>query len=304
MTQVQAEDGSTIVTDLPAEKVADLQQPAPEPAAEPAKPAEAETPPAKEPKTEEPADPAKEPAKEPEPQPTTPVERPQKKLTPFQTLLDKKHEAETQRDQALADKAELEAKLQQLSEQKPGAATDGDIAALAEELGADPAVLEKIVAVARKGMKPELPKEVTDLIAKQQQQEQVEADHQTFKADVGRLQTTLKDELLKDPAVQEKLQALAYSTEKAPDGEPYYQKPLYELYMTYVKPEAEPGKPSIEPARTGPNAGGDVMDFQQIHNDDAQLDEFAKTATAKQWAAYTKWRDEKQGDVPITKART
>jgi hypothetical protein len=294
MTEIIGEDGKTIVTDLPAEAVADLT------------PAPAEA------KVEEPTTPAVEPnpaaAVTPEPAkapevpaevPTTPVDRQPKKATPFQTLLEKKHEAEERAQAAEAKAQALEAQIQQLSTQAPGAATDDDIATLATELNADPAILQRIVDVARKGMKPELPKEVTDLIAKQQEQQQAQAESAAFTADVSRLQVTLKDDLLKDPAVQQKLQELAYSTEKAPDGEPYFKKPLFELYMTFVKPEVEPGKATLETAIGGSKAGGDVMDFREINGDETKLDEFAKTSTSEQWNAYVTWRDANSSDVPI-----
>ena len=70
-----------------------------------------------------------------------------------------------------------------------------------------------------------------------------------------------------------------------------------------MKPEVEPGKVTVDENRGGSRGGKEVMDFQEIHNDDAKLDEFAKTANSEQWAAYTKWRDGKTGDVPITNAR-
>jgi hypothetical protein len=301
MTEVKAEDGSTIVTDLPAEAIEDLGLTTP--AKEPEAPKAPET---VQPKTEEPAEPVKEPAKEPE-QPSEPAkERPGKKASPFQTLLEKKHEAETQRDQALAEKAELEAKLQSFSRQPDNAATDDDIKAFAEEIGADPAVLERLVALARKGFEPQLPKEVSDLIAKQKEAEATAQEEQAFKADYSRLSATFTadKEILENSKVQERLKELAYSTEKAPDGEPYFQKPLFELYQKFVRPEFEPGKVTVDENRGGSRSGQEVLDFEAIHNDEAALEKFANEATPEQWAGYTKWRDAKQGDVPITRARS
>src|SRR5687767_9330574 len=130
MTVVQAEDGSQIVTDLPAEKVADINPPAPEPA----KPAEAQTPPVEAPKTEEPkADPQPEKPAVPEgQQPTTPVDRQSKKATPFQTLLEKKHEAEQRAEAAEAKAKELETKIQEAAGNKPSE-TPADVKSLAEK---------------------------------------------------------------------------------------------------------------------------------------------------------------------------
>jgi hypothetical protein len=147
---------------------------------------------------------------------------------------------------------------------------------------------------------PQLPKEVQDLVEKQKAQAEQQAEEQAFKGDLGRLQSTLKDELLKDAKVQEKLQALAYSDEKAPDGEEYYKKPLYELYMNYVKPEIEPGKPSAESGRGGSKAGGKILDFAQIASDPAALAEFSKTATSAEFDKFHKWQLEHQKE-PLLK---
>lgn len=300
MTVVQAEDGSQIVTDLPAEQVADINPPA----AEEAKVEEPKTP-VEAPKTEEPkADPIPETPKEPEePAPTT-VDRQPKKATPFQNLLEKKHEAEQQRDEALAKAAELEAKIQEAAGHKT-AETPADIKALADKYDLKEDFVAEMIGLARAGIKPELPKEVQTLIAKQQEQEQQQAEEAAFKADYGRLSATLEADksILKSPEVQERLKELAYSTEKAPDGEPYFKKPLFELYMKFVRPEHEPGKATVEENRGGNKGGKEVLDFAEIHNDDAKLDDFAKNSTREQWQAYEKWRDAKGSDVPIIRLR-
>jgi len=271
--------------DAPAEpaKVEEPVSPETKPAAEPT--------PAVEPKPEEPP---KEPkAEEPKTQEPAKPERPQKKATPFQTLLEKKHEAEVQRDEALA-------KLKELSEQPKGAATTADIKAFAEKYGLEESFAADLIATTRAGIKPELPKEVQDLIARQQAQEQAQAEQAAFTADYSRLEGTLKDELLKQPDVREKVLALAYSTEKAPDGEPYFKKPLFELYMNFVKPEVEPGKPSAESARGG-NRGTKVMDFQEIFDrDDPKEIDAMDSAT---FTKYNTWVNEKKGSKnPIRRA--
>jgi len=303
MTEVVIGDDK-IVTDLPAEAVADLQAPK-EPEAEPAKPAEAETPPVA-PKTEEPkTEPEKVKVEEPKEQPDTKVERQPKKATPFQTLLEKKHEAEQRAEKA--EKA-LQQHLQKAGEQSTPVTTS-DVAEILEKYGVDDAnkaLFNDLVVAIRAGIKPELPKEVQDLIAKQQQTEQEKAEQQAFIADYSRLQSALGDELLKKPEVREKLMELAYSDKPAPDGEPYFKKPLFELYHKFVKPEVEPGKPSAEPSQGGSKAGTDVVDFEEIHNDETKLMEFLdkEPLGSPQYQAYIKWRDERTPDVPIRHART
>lgn len=299
MTEVKMDSGETIVTDLPAEAVADLQA-APEPTTDPAKPAETQTPPVEAPKTEEPAPaPAVEPAKEPEGSPPPVTERP-KKATPFQTLLDKKHEAEQRAEQAEAKAKELETKIQELS-QRPATAAPAKVKALAEKYGLPEEFVTEMVEAARDGVKPELPKEVTDMIAENQAAKQQEAEQTAFNKRVDGLAASLKDDLLKKPEVREKLQKLAYSTDKAPDGEPYYQKELAELYFGFVKPEVEPGKPSAESSRGGSKASDKVMDFQAIFDRDDPTE--VEAMDQKTFQAYSKWMTEKQGDVRITRKR-
>ena len=291
MTEVNMGD-EVITTDLPPEAVADLQQPAgqpEEPAKEPEKATEQPVEATKEP--EKPAEAADDKTEQPTDRFTS------KKPTPIQNLLEKKHEAEERAAQAEAKAQELEAKLAQLSQAPASPQTTDKIQALAEKHGIDAEILADIVATARDGLSPELPQEVKDLIEKSKADELQKAEITAFNKRVDSLATTLKDDLLKDPQVREKLQALAYSTEKAPDGEPYYQKEIAELYFAFVKPEVEPGRVTAETPRG--NSGSDILDFEEIHNDEARLEEFARTASSEQFQAYTKWRDSKQGDVPI-----
>jgi hypothetical protein len=289
MTQVTLDDGSKVETNLPPESVADLQQkPDVQPEAKPdAKPEVKPEP------TEKPAEPkAAEPAKEPEPAPS-------RKAKPIANLLSKNHELETQLETERKAKADLEAKLAAISEKPATPQADSDIKALAEKHGLDETVLADIVAAARNGFKaPELPKEVQDLIAKQQEQTRLDAELKGFNDDLGRLQKTFKDDAqLSDPKVREKLLELAYSTDKAPDGEPYFQKPLHELYFSFIKPEVEPGKPSAEPSKGGSNAGTKILDFQDIlDRDDPKDIETMDDATFKKYGA---WLKEKQGLPPI-----
>lgn len=296
MTEVKMGD-EVIVTDLPAEAVADLQQPAeapevkePEKAPEqPEKPAEA--------KAEEPAKPAEAPKAEGEqPEPKGKFTKPK----PIASLLEKKHELETalsERDQQIAD---LNQKLQELSKQPNNASTDDDIKALAEETGVDENVLAKIVTVARKGIQPHVPPEVQQLLAERQREKEIAAEEAAFTKRVDGLSTSLKDDLLKKPEVREKLKELAYSTDKAPDGEPYFQKEIAELYFAYVKPEFEPGVATAEPSKGGSQqAKGEVVDFEELLKDDSKMEDFALNAPRDEWAKFVKWRDTKQGDTPI-----
>jgi len=296
MTEVVSEDGSKMETNLPAEAVADLQAKPAEPAAEPAKPVEAQKPPVEAPKTEEPK--VEKPA-----EPEAPQQR-GKKASPIQNLLNQRHDLETQLETERAAKVELEAKIAELSKRPVTQATDNKLKALAEKYQLPEEFVQEMVDAARDGMKPELPKEVADLVAKQQEAAVIEAEQQGFDNDYTRLQGTLKDETLKNPEVKDKLMELAYSTEKAPDGEPYFQKPLYELYMNFVKPEVEPGTVSAERSRGGSKAGGKVTDFAAIKADPAAMEEFARTSTPEQFDAFQKWDRETSGDTPLRKPQT
>lgn len=298
MTEVNM-GGEVIKTDLPAEAVADLQQPA-EPA-EPVKVEEAPEQPVKPAEAKAEETPAPEPAKEPEPQ-GDPEGRFTKKPKPIASLLEKKHELETALEAERREKAELEQKLAQLSNQPSSPQSDDDVKALAEEYGIDEALLGKIINTARKGVNPELPKEVQDLLTERQAEKQQAEELKAFDTRLSSLAKTLPNESFSDPKVREKLLELAYSTEKAPDGEHYFKKELSELYFAYIKPEIEPGKPSAEPSQGGTQATK-VLDFEEIHNDEAKLEEFARTADSEKWNAYVKWRDAKQGDTPIIRRK-
>jgi len=280
MTQVNMGD-EVIETDLPAEAVADLQQPEADPTPAPQEPE-------KQP----------EPTVEPAPAVADPVPERPKKAGPIADLLEKKHELEKQLETERQAKADLEARLASLSTQAPSAQVDDKISALAEKHGIDPEILADIVATARDGLNPGLPPEVQELIAGLKAEKQQKEELAIFNKRVDSLASTLKDDLLKDQSVREKLQALAYSTEKAPDGEPYYQKELAEIYFGFVKPEVEPGKVSAEAPRGG-KSGQELLDFEDILGDESKMDEFARTAPKEQWQAFTKWRDEKQGDSKI-----
>lgn len=288
MTEIKTESGEVLQTNLPAEKVADLQAqpeqptPAPKPEAQPASQTNDEQPPQA--KTEP------EPVQKEQEQPKPPK---REKPKPIAKLLEDRHALRTEIEQ-------LKATIEELSSKPTTVATGDDVKALAEELGADPAILQRIVDLARKGTSPELPKEVQDLIAQNKARAEAEAEEQAFKADLTRLEAALKDDQLKQPEVQKKLQELAYSDEKAPDGEPYYKKPLYELYMNYVKPEVEPGKPSAEPARGGSKASGKVLDFAEIASNPELEAEFARTATSEQFKKYHDWQLEHQKE-PLRK---
>lgn len=289
MTQVTMEDGSKVETTLPPEAVADLQQPveapkeatpnAPEPSVKPAEP------------TAE--DPKPEPAPSPEPAPTR-----TRKASPIANLLAKKNDLETELAVEKAARAELEAKLAAAAQQPASPTTTSDIKALAEKHGLDESILADIVAAARAGFPaPQLPKEVADLLHEREQAKQAEAETAAFNTRVDSLARTLADDQLKDPAVRDKLLKLAYSTDKAPDGEPYYQKELAELYFGFIKPEIEPGKPSAEPSRGGTKGGTQVLDFQDILDRDDPKD--IDNMDGPTFTKYSSWLKAKQGLPPI-----
>lgn len=262
-----------IETDLPAEAVADLQQPVAQPQ-EPAKEPEKATEPTVETpqESEKPVEVKTEELKAPE------VTR--QKPTPIQNLLAKKHEAEEREAQALARVKELEARLAESP--SPAVASSDDVKLIAEEYGIDETLVTKLVNAAR--AKVELPQEVQQLLQEREQEKQTKAEMQAFDARVSKLTQVFKDE----PIAQhkDKLLQLAYSTDKAPDGEPYYQKELSELYFAFVKPEIEPAKPSAESSKGGTQTT-QIMDFQEVFERDNPQDiEAMDSATFK---SYQNW---------------
>ncbi len=289
MTQVQM-GNEVIETDLPAEAVADLQQPA-----EPAEPAKVEEAPEQTANPEPVAEAPKVVEETPQPEPDV-----SRKPKPIASLLEKKHEAEERAAAAEARNVELEAQIAQLSQQPATPQNIEDVKQLAETYGLDEQLLANIVAVARKGVNPELPPEVQSLIAERQQERQQQEEIKAFNTRVDSLAKALPNEQFSDPKVRERLLELAYSTENAPDGEPYFKKELSELYFAYIKPEVEPGTVTAEGSMGG-SKPTEILDFEDILNDESKMEEFAKTAPSDQWQAFTKWRDEKQPEKIIRK---
>jgi len=171
-----------------------------------------------------------------------------RKAGPIADLLTKKHEAETRAQAAEAKAAELEAKLTQISESPASPQADATVQALSEKYGLEPEVLTDIINAARAGVNVELPKEVQDIIAERNLAQAQEAETKAFDNRVERLAKLFPNEPIK--AQREKLMALAYSDQTAPDGERYIDKELSEIYFGYIKPEVEPGKASGEAGQT------------------------------------------------------
>jgi len=290
MTEVKGEDGATIKTDLPAEAVADLQPKAEE------KPADATPPKGQEAEPPKPADTPKEETPAAAPAETPKEETPKDdkgkfipKPKPIANLLAKKHELETslaEKDKMIAD---LQGQVQKFSQKPDNAATDDDIKAFAEEIGADASVIEKLVAFARKGLIPALPKEVQDLIAKQKESEAIEKEHQVFENRVSRLGKALPGEPIEQ--YKDKLMELAYSDQVAPDGERYADKELAELYFGFIKPEIEPGKVSGEQGRAPGGTRSSVIDFQAIFDKDDPKD--IQSMNDETFKKYSVWLEEK-----------
>jgi predicted RNase H-like nuclease (RuvC/YqgF family) len=236
-------------------------------------------------------------------QPETPVEpaKPEavveekplrQKAKPIASLLEKKHELETQLSERDARIAELEAQLQ-----KPSVHSDDDIKGLAEEYGLDETLVSRLVQTARNGINPELPPEVQSLIQEREMEKQQQAELAEFNTRVDSLAKTLPNESFTDPAVQQKLLNLAYSTELAPDGEPYYKKELSELYFAYIKPEIEPGKVSAETGQGGTQASG-VVDFEEIFNRDNPKD--IENMDSDTFNKYNAWvKEHKESKTPL-----
>ncbi len=263
---------------------------------------------------EQPAEPVKEEAKAPEPtekpaeataeEPKAEPEKEQprnpetgkftRKAGPIADLLEKKHSAEERAAQAEARAAELEARIATLSEQPRSTDSAPQIKQIAEAYGVDEELLQHIVNVTRDSVNPDLPSEVKELLAEREQQKAIEAETQVFETRVQKLSTVFKDEPILEH--KDKLMKLAYSTELAPDGEPYHEKELSELYFAFIKPEIEPGKSSAEPSRGGTQTTT-VLDFEEIaQRDDPRDIEAMDDETFKK---YNTWLAEKQGKAPI-----
>lgn len=298
MTQVNTPDGP-IETTLPPEAVADLQQPVEAPKEPEKAPEIAPEPPVKpaEPKAEETPEPPKDPERDPE------TGKFSRKPKPIANLLAKNHDLETQLEAKGKAIADLETKLTELTAKPASAEATDKIKALAEKYGLEPEVLSDIVAIARDGMNPspQLPAELTDMLHEHQVAKQEAQESAAFNKRVDSLSVTLKDEALKDPKVREKLQQLAYSADKAPDGEPYFQKELAELYIGFIKPEIEPGKPSAEPSRGGAGTGATIVDFQDVFDRDDPKE--IEDMSPERFRAFSKWLNEKQGDIPLTRRK-
>lgn len=241
VTIAPAEGGEAILPAAPAVPTTVENTPAP------AKPEEGAQP-ASQPAGDVAPEPEKTPVKQPEGQPSTEVKP--RKAGPIADLLQKKHDAETaletERAQWAKDKADMEAKLNQLSGQPAGPQTTEKIQALAEKHGLDATILNDIVEAARADGLPS--DEIRTLLAERNMQKAREAEETAFDNRLERLQKALPNEALK--ANRERLMELAYSDKVAPDGEKYADKELSEIYFGYIKPEVEPGKPSGEAGAT------------------------------------------------------
>lgn len=282
-----------VVTDLPPDALEDL-KPTETPKEEPQKEEEpkATTPnegdPAKaEAEKEEPK--KDEPRKEEKPEPKLPEGTSRSKPKPIAKLLEKAHTAEERATKAEARIAELEQQLSAASGKSATAAAP-DIKALAQKHNLDEAFLAELVAAARgEQQQVQLPKEVAEIIAAHNAQKEQAAELAAFDNRIGRLSATFKDEPIGQH--RDKLLELAYSTELAPDGEPFYQKELSELYFGFVKPEIEAGRKTAEPSKGGTQTTKAVLDFEDIHQRDNPADiEGMDDATFQK---YQKWLEEK-----------
>ena len=164
--------------------------------------------------------------------------------------------------------------------------------------------MSDIVALARDGFNPNptLPKEVADLIAENNLRKAQEAETAAFNKRFDSLASAMPTEPIKEH--KDKLMALAYSDKTDPvSGERYADMELAEIYFRAIKPEVEPGKASGEATQTaGTRAAAPVLDYEDILNDDAKMEEFAQNASSEEWTKFTTWRDKRQGDTPIRKA--
>lgn len=248
-------------------------------------------------KTDEPEK-ASEPEKTDEPvEQSEPPKVERSKPKPIASLLEKKHELETQLEAERQAKLELEAKIEELSKSKPSEVIE-DAKQLAEAYGLDEQIVSDLIKVARKGS--ELPPEIQNLIAERQAEKQQAEELKAFDTRLNSLSKTLPNEQFSDPKVREKLLELAYSTEKAPDGEPYFKKELSELYFAYIKPEIEPGKTSAESSQ-GTSDKTTVVDFEEIFNRDNPKD--IEDMDSKTFEAYNAWvREHKETRTPIKRS--
>lgn len=232
--------------------------------------------------------------------PVEPVTERPKKTGAIATLLEKKHEAEALNQELAAKNAELTAKLADAANQPTAATTDDAIKSLVEEYGFDEDVLNKLATAIRKGITPAIPDELNQLLQERQVEKQQQAELTAFNKRVDSLSKVLPNEALTDPKVREKLMDLAYSTEKAPDGEPYFQKELSELYFGFIKPEIEPGTPSAETSQGG-NKSGAIVDFEDIYTRDNPKD--ITDMDSETFTKYNTWvRENKEKLSPIKRS--
>lgn len=219
------------------------------------------------------------------------------KPRPIASLLEKKHELETQLEQERQARAQLEDRISQLSSQAPTVRTDDDIESLAAEYGLDETLLSRLVATARKGISPELPPEVRDLIAERETERQQQSEIAEFNNRLDSLARTLPSEQFTDPQVRQKLMELAYSTDQAPDGEPYFKKELSELYFAYIRPEIEPGRVSAESSQVSSKVT-EIVDFEAIYDKDDPSD--IERMDSETFAKFNAWvKEHRESRTPL-----
>lgn len=181
----------------------------------------------------------------------------------------------------------MQAQVARFSKQPDTASTDEDVKAFAEELGADPSVIERLVNLARKGLSPQVPKEVSDLLKEREMEKAVATEEKAFENRFARLAKALPE----IAAHKERIKELAYSDEKAPDGEPYAEKELSEIYLQFIKPEVEPGKVSGEQGRAPGGTRSGVIDFEAIQERDDPKD--IQSMDDETFKKYMTWLEEK-----------
>lgn len=251
------------------------------------------------------AEPKAEPAKVEEPKAEVTPEAKEEtkkpsKPKPIADLLAKKHEAEQALEETRAENVRLQAELANLSK-KPATTTPAQLKALAEKYTVDENFLADMLEVVKATTKPEspgLPKEVQDLITAHKADKEAQAELHAYEARLASIQSTFKDEPI--GAHKDKLMELAYSTEKAPDGIPYYQKELTELWFGYIKPTIEPGKKSAESTRGGTTQAAPVLDFSEIQNDPVAIEKMDEAT----WKKFQTWMQEHQKGSPMRRPHT
>jgi hypothetical protein len=242
------------------------------------------------PKEESP--PAKvEPVKE-EPKPAEPVAEPEKekvdapkKERPTQAVpVNKYNEERHKRQEAEKATAELQEQLKKFSQQPKSTATSDDIKKFAEEIQADPSVIERLVGLARQGS--QIPADIAEKLKVLDKYEQltVQAEEaKAFETDFNKTAEDLTKEGIELTGHKEQIKQLAYT-------EGYTSASLRAIALEYAHDNGllSKGKKTLEKGSAGRTVSTETIDFDSIS------EEQAKALPDDQWEKYVEHKIAKQ----------